>query len=278
MPHNTEHPVPDPPAEIMSFHSKSEASTDVGRSSASEFEDCADERASINPDTNPHFLSQGDLQDLSRDLNLSKEKSELLGSRLKQWNLLQKGVSISFFRKRHIDLASFFSQQDDVCYCNDIYGLMQSLDQQYEPSEWRFFIDSNKTSLKAVLLHNGNKKPSVPIAYSTKTKETYEKMKQLLACIRYDTHQWHVCGDLKVIGLLLGLQMGYTKYMCFLCLWNSRADEEHYSTLEWPARTNLTPGSFNVMHVPLVNPKNIFLPPLHIKLGLIKNFVKAVVT
>ena len=63
--------------------------------------------------------------------------------------------------------------------------------------------------------------------------------------------------------------------MCFLCLWNSRADDEHYSTPEWPARTNLTPGSFNVMHVPLVNPKNIFLPPLHIKLGLIKNFVKA---
>ena len=275
MPHNTEHPVPELPAEIMPFHSESEASTDVGTSSASEFEDCADERASINPDTTHHFLSQGDLQDLSRDLNLSKEKSELLGSRLKQWNLLQKGVSISFFRERHIDLASFFNKQDDVCYCIDIYGLMQSLDQQYEPSEWRLFIDSNKTSLKAVLLHNGNRKPSVPIAYCTKTKETYEKMKQLLACIRYDTHQWHVCGDLKVIGLLLGLKMGYTKYMCFLCLWNSRADDEHYSTPEWPARTNLTPGSFNVMHVPLVNPKNIFLPPLHIKLGLIKNFVKA---
>ena len=80
MPHNTEHPVPDPPAEIIPFHSESEASTDEGKSSASEFEDCADERVSINPDTNCHFFSQGDLQDLSRDLNLSKEKSELLKS------------------------------------------------------------------------------------------------------------------------------------------------------------------------------------------------------
>ena len=63
-----------------------------------------------------------------------------------------------------------------------------------------------------------------------------------------------------MIGLLLGLQIGYTKYMCFLCLWNrhSRADEAHYSTLEWPARINLTPGSFSAMHVPLVNSKNIF--------------------
>ena len=154
MPHNTEQPDPDTLAEIMPFHFESEASTDVRTSSASEFEDCADERASIKPDTNCHFLSQGDL---SRDLNLSKEKSELLGSTLQQWNLLQKGVSILFFQKRHIDLASFFSQQDDVSYCNDIYGLTQSLDQQYEPSKWRLFMDSNKTSLKAVVLLNGNK-------------------------------------------------------------------------------------------------------------------------
>ena len=48
MPHNTEHPVPELPAEIMPFHSKSEASTDVGTSSASEFEDCAGRQKSIN--------------------------------------------------------------------------------------------------------------------------------------------------------------------------------------------------------------------------------------
>ncbi len=31
----------------------------------------------------------------------------------------------------------------------------------------------------------------------------------------------------------------------------------------------------SVQNVPLVDPKKIFLPPLHIKLGLIKTFVKA---
>jgi hypothetical protein len=30
-----------------------------------------------------------------------------------------------------------------------------------------------------------------------------------------------------------------------------------------------------VLNNSLVNPENVFLPPLHIKLGLIKNFVKA---
>ena len=113
------------------------------------------------------------------------------------------------------------------------------------------------------------------MAYSKKTKETYESMKHSLACIRYHDHKWHICGDLKVVGLLLGLQMGYTRYMCFLCLWNSRADEQHYETVEWPSREIFHPGSFNVQHLPLVDAKKVFLPPLRIKLGLIKNFVKA---
>lgn len=45
------------------------------------------------PDTNePHKLSQGDLDDLCRDLNLSKRMSELLASCLQQWSLLERGI------------------------------------------------------------------------------------------------------------------------------------------------------------------------------------------
>ena len=44
---------------------------------------------------------------------------------------------------------------------------------------------------------------------------------------------------------------------------------------KWPARKEFVPGRFNVQHVPLVDPQKIYLPPLHIKLGLLKNFVKA---
>jgi hypothetical protein len=40
----------------------------------------------------PHILTQDKLNDLVRDLELSKSKAELLGSRLKQWNLLKKNV------------------------------------------------------------------------------------------------------------------------------------------------------------------------------------------
>lgn len=44
---------------------------------------------------------------------------------------------------------------------------------------------------------------------------------------------------------------------------------------DWPKRESLTPGQKNIKNPPLVQPNNIFLPPLHIKLGLMKNFVKA---
>jgi len=41
-------------------------------------------------------------------------------------------------------------------------------------------------------------------------------MKQLLLYIKYDPYKWNICADLKVIVLLLGLQLGYTKCSCFL--------------------------------------------------------------
>lgn len=39
----------------------------------------------------PHLVTQAELNDLVRDLELSKDKSELLGSRLAQWRLLAAG-------------------------------------------------------------------------------------------------------------------------------------------------------------------------------------------
>ncbi|GBN91564.1 hypothetical protein AVEN_181960-1 [Araneus ventricosus] len=35
------------------------------------------------------------------------------------------------------------------------------------------------------------------------------------------------------------------------------------------------PGTKKILHEPFVNPQCVFLPPLHIKLGLMKIFVKA---
>ena len=59
----------------------------------------------------PHILTKDELNDLVRDLELSKGKAELLVSRLKQWYLLDKNVPISSFRSRHQHLAPFFRKK-----------------------------------------------------------------------------------------------------------------------------------------------------------------------
>ena len=67
-------------------------------------------------------------------------------------------------------------------------------------------------------------------------KESYDTMKRMLQYIKYEQHQWQICGDLKVIAILLGMQLGYTKHCCFLCVWDSRARQSHYVVKHWARR------------------------------------------
>jgi len=96
-----------------------------------------------------------------------------------------------------------------------------------------------------------------------------------MEAINYDKFKWQICGDLNVTALLLGLQQGLTKYCCFICEWDSRARSLHYSRKDWPAKKSLKPGIMNVENQPLVEPSKNFLPSMHLKLGLLTNFLKA---
>jgi len=153
---------------------------------------------------------------------------------------------------------------------------MEVLGHEFNPDQWCLFTDSSKVSLNVVILHNGNKFPTVPLVHAANMKESYDSMKLLMGKIKYDEFKWTLCDDLKVVALLRGMQLGYTKYCCFLCEWDSRDKNNHYVNKLWPKRTSLTPGEKNVVNPPLVLPERIYLPPLHIKLGLVKNFVKCV--
>ena len=66
--------------------------------------------------------------------------------------------------------------------------------------------------------------------------------------IKYHEHQWAICVDLKMVNLLLGQQGSYTKYPCFLCLWNRRSKQTHWIRKEWPVRSQLIVGERNVLH------------------------------
>ena len=114
-----------------------------------------------------------------------------------------------FYRGRHEEFKDLFSQEVGVVFCNDVCSVMEVLGHEFNPDQWRLFIDSLKVSLKLVLIHNGNRFPSVPVAHATYMKEIYESMKLLLG--KYNEFKWKICGDLKVLALLFGMELGYTK-------------------------------------------------------------------
>jgi hypothetical protein len=76
--------------------------------------------------------------------------------------------------------------------CKDVNGLFIALNMSQCADEWRLLIDSPKASLKAVLLHNGNVLPSIPVAHAFGITESDESMKQLLQYIKY-TQVEHLC-------------------------------------------------------------------------------------
>lgn len=150
---------------------------------------------------------------------------------------------------------------------------MAALDIDYDVADWRLFIDASKSGLKAILLHNDHAYMPVPVGYSRVLKETYASMQLILKKIKYEEHDWDVSGDLKVVALIMGLQLGRTKNACFICTWCSTAKIDHYSAT-WEKRSEFTIGMMNVKEKTLVPPEKILLPTLHIKLGLIGSFVR----
>ena len=109
--------------------------------------------------TNPKSFSQGQLNDLVRDLNLFKESSKILVSRLEHGrSILDSETKITFFRNRDDLLLRFFTMEDDFVYCNKIPDLLAKMSfSNYYSDEWRLFIDSSKRNacyfIKATILH-----------------------------------------------------------------------------------------------------------------------------
>ena len=124
-----------------------------------------------------------------RDLALSKQKTELLASRLQENNLLHADVVDTHYKKCNMDLSTAFRVEGLLCYCHNIKSLFETLGEDHIVNEWLLFLDSYKGSLKTVLLHNGNIKRSVPVAHSVHLKESYGSIKILLNAIKYSDYK-----------------------------------------------------------------------------------------
>jgi hypothetical protein len=115
----------------------------------------------------------------------------------------------------------------------------------------------------------------LPIGHSVHLNESYGNLELVLTKIGYTAHDCMICGDLKMLCMLLGQQVDYTKYPCFMCEQDNRARSQHWEQKHWTPRTSLEHGSRNILHKSLINLKKILLLPFHIKLGIMKKFVKA---
>ncbi|KAI8114682.1 hypothetical protein CVS40_12971 [Lucilia cuprina] len=213
---------------------------------------------------NPHLKTETDFADLERDIGISKTGADILASRLQQWGLVAKDFHVTSSRKRSresiFDECFKLDTESGITYAVDIPNLFKIIGYPYDPDEWRLFIDGSVKSLKGVLLNIGNMRPSIPIIYATDVEENYENLKTIFRLINYITHRWR----------------GFPKHQCFMCLWEGRQRELHYTDHEWESRTIYQVGQNSIEHMPLVPAEKIILPPLHIKLGLIRNFVHAI--
>lgn len=66
-----------------------------------------------------------------------------------------------------------------------------------------------------MFLDKGNILSSIPVAHTNHKKEKYENVKEILSCVNYKTFQWHICGDLKVSAILMGLRKDYKRIPLF---------------------------------------------------------------
>ena len=124
-------PVPIPPdsyTEINDDSPQSSATSSPSKQSTSKDPDfrCNEESTQKNK------ITQCELNDLVRDLELPKGKSELMASRLQQWNCLDKMVNVTMFCDCHTPLLPFFTKENNLVFCSNIEGLMAVLKIDYK--------------------------------------------------------------------------------------------------------------------------------------------------
>ena len=174
--------MPKPPTNMTLSDSES-SDEDIGQ--ANKNMDCDPTFAGACSSNEPHLLTQGGLNDIVRDLKLSKKQAENLGSRLKVIfcaRTLRCVFAVGSMKNSRISSPRKMAS----CFAMMFFSVMEVLGREYNPDQWRLFTDSSKVSLRLVLLHNGNRFPTVPLAHADNMKEGHESMKLLFGKIKYD--------------------------------------------------------------------------------------------
>lgn len=75
----------------------------------------------------PQLFSQGELNDLTRGLGISKDAAQLLGARLLSKHLLTTGIQIVWYRKRETKFVLYLSQKGSFVYYNTFPAIIDNL-------------------------------------------------------------------------------------------------------------------------------------------------------
>lgn len=146
---------------------------------------------------NPQRFSKSELNDLVRDLNLCKESSQLLGSRFQ---------ARIFWHQKNIFYGTDTEKKNYFLYSHgkvDFYWLIQEEPRSHCLMEMHMspFLGSCSSNESSFLEHEN-----------------------IVKNIPYEAHKWRICGDFKVIRILLDQQARYAKKCLAFCV-NGRVDQ-----------------------------------------------------
>ena len=130
IPHGPGVPIPSPPDSLDDILDDHETLAQQG--------DSEEDSGCYDPSTTDSIpFSQYELNDLARDLGLPKDSAEVLGSRLKDKNMLAPGTSFSWYRSREKEL--YLSSLKNVTWYFAVMflDLWHVLKIEYAPYEWR---------------------------------------------------------------------------------------------------------------------------------------------
>lgn len=296
--HSVDFPVPPPPPSVANsgedtqghYHSMGDDNDDNSDEENFEKVELQDSDYDAVPSkqakvpTPIQLITPAMLNDLAREMRRTPIKDlEILASRLSEFGFFAPETRVTSFRGRYQRYSKYYAMDGGICFCTDLEGLFDELGVELHESEWRLFIDAGKDTLKAVLLHNQNKQPTIPLAYS-RQPENRASLVRIMELIGYGTFDknWLIVSDLKVVAILRGIKSGNVSWPCFLCRWSGTRRADHWShdptDIEWRQEGDpLEELTYGVIAAPLAPKENFLFPVLHIKLGLCSQFIKALV-
>ena len=125
MPHCEEVPIPGFSSlpKLVSIDDLFAETEEVNSDDSNYSDSMSDTTAELQSKVKP--FSQSQLNDLVRDLALSKEASEVLASLLSEHGILDFKTKITFYRHRDEALSDYFTKEDNFVFCKTSKAFLQ---------------------------------------------------------------------------------------------------------------------------------------------------------